>query len=177
MAGQSADKTVAAVVSQSGGRAVAAVTSPFAAKAEVVVSSRAQTFPPTADTPDASNADACAGLPTHAHLQARSNAALANARIRIKVPLSPVPGATFAVLFRHRLFDVVTPELDAGDIFYCKLRDPAQVNIIPMSERSFSNSHFKRLYGTATCPEYQVREVSGYLALIARCVMCRVILP
>ena len=117
----------------------------------------------------------CAGPPTYVHLQARSNAALANTRIRVKVPPSPVPGETFKVLSRNRLFDVVVPELDAGAIFYCKLRDPAQVNIVPMSERSFSNSHFKRLYAPATRPEFSVRCVSGYLALSTRCVVCRVI--
>ena len=129
------------------------------------------------DAADADSADACSGLPTYAHLQARSNAALANTRIRVKVPPSPVPGETFEVLSWHRLFDVVTPDLDAGAMFYCKLRDPAQVNIVPMSERSFSNSHFKRLYATATRPEYSVRDVSGYLALSIRRVMCRVIVP
>ena len=137
------------------------MTSPSADKA----------FPPTVDAADASSADACAGLPTYAHLQARSNAALANTRIRIKVPPSPVPGATFKVLSWHRLFDVVTPELDAGVMFYCTLPDPGQVNIVPMSERLLSNSHFKRLYGTAQRPEYTVRDVSGYLALSARCVL------
>ena len=70
-----------------------------------------------------------------------------------------MPGETFKVLFRNRLFDVVTPELDAGVMFYCKLPDPAQVNVIALSERSFSNSHFKRLYGTAKRPEYQVRVI------------------
>jgi hypothetical protein len=128
------------------------------------------------DVADAGSADACARLPTYVHLQARSNAALANTRIRIKVPASPVPGAMFEAVFRNRLFDVVTPELDAGVLFYCKLPDPGQVNIVPVSERSFSDSHFKRLYGTATRPEYSVRDVSGYLALSARCMMCRVTL-
>ena len=137
------------------------MTSPSADKA----------FPPTVDAPDASSADACAGLPTYAHLQARSDAALANTRIRIKVPPSPVPGATFNVLSRHRLFDVVTPEMNAGDKFYCKLPDPAQVNIVPLSERSLSNSHFKRLYATATRPEFSVRDVSGYRALSFRSVL------
>ena len=151
--------------------------SPSAAKAVDVVSSYAETFPPAVDAADADSADACDGPPTYAHLQARSDAALANTRIRIKVPPSPVPGATFEVLSRNRRFDVVTPELDAGVLFYCKLRDPGQVNIIPMSERSLSDSHFKRLYGTAKRPEYSVRDVSGYLALSARCVMCRVIVP
>ena len=167
MAVPSAAKTVAAVASRSSPKAV------------VVVPSSAETFPPTpltVDAADASSVDACAGLPTSAHLQARGNASLANTRIRIKVPSSPVPGAIFNVLFRHRLFDVVTPEMNAGDMFYCTLRDPAQANIIPVSERSLSNSHFKRLYGTAQRPEYTVRDVSGYLALSTRCVMCRVIL-
>ena len=108
---------------------------------------------------NAGSADACAGLPTYAHLQARSDAALANTRIRIAVPPSPVPGATFEVLFRNRLFDVVTPELDAGVLFYCKLPDPGQVNIVPMSERSLFTSQFKRLYGTAKRPEFSVRDV------------------
>ena len=141
------------------------------------MSSCVEAFPPTVEAPDAGNVDGCAGLSTYAHLQVRSDAALANTRIRIKVPPSPVPGATFEVLSWHRLFDVVTPEMNAGDMFYCKLRDPAQVNIIPVSERSFSNSHFKRLYDTATRPEYQVRDVSGYFVLSTRFVMCRVTLP
>ena len=111
------------------------------------------------DAPDASSADACAGLPTYAHLQARSNAALANTRIRIKVPPSPVPGETFEVLFCHRLFDVVTPELDAGVMFYCTLPDAAQVNIVLMSERSLSSSHFRRSYATAKRPAYQARVI------------------
>ena len=156
MAVLSADKRRGSVLSPAAkNRSV----SSSAAKTVVVVPSCAETSPPTPNAGDASSTDACAGLPTYAHLQARSNAALGNTRMRIKVPPSPVPGATFEAVFRRRRFDVVTPDLDAGVIFYCKLPDPAQVNIIPVSERSFSNSHFKRLYGTAKRPEYQVRVI------------------